>query len=181
MKFIKLAKLFSDLEATTKRLEMIDILSDFFKIIKKNQEIDDLDKILYLLQGKLVSNIKEFPKMGLAEKMPIEALSIHSGVNKEKIKQILLKKGDIGAAAEIILSKQKKKQRSLLEYGKENASKHSSIQISELYSELKKIAKTEGSGSHDIKLGILRGLLRKFSQLFALLQCLAWLQEQHFK
>ncbi|MFX0071788.1 MAG: ATP-dependent DNA ligase [Candidatus Hermodarchaeota archaeon] len=165
MKFNKLAKLFSDLEATTKRLEMIDILSDFFKIIKQSQEIDDLDKIIYLLQGKLVSNIKEFPKMGLAEKTLIEALSIHSGVNREKIKQVLLKKGDIGATAEIILSKQKKKQRSLLEYGEKDTVTYSSLEISGLYSELKKIAKTEGSGSHDIKLGILRGLLRKLSPL----------------
>jgi len=86
MKFSKLAQLFSELESTTKRLEMIDILSIFFKQIKENKYYDDLDKIIYLLQGKLVSNIKQFPKMGIAEKMIIEALSIHSGIGKNKIK-----------------------------------------------------------------------------------------------
>jgi len=84
MKFKTLAILFSDLEATPKRLEMIDILSTFFENIKKNNEFQDLDKIIYLLQGQLVSNIKQFPKIGLAEKMIIEALSLHSTIEKKK-------------------------------------------------------------------------------------------------
>ena len=84
---------------------MIDILSSFFNEIKDRENYEDLDKIIYLLQGQLVSNIKQFPKMGIAEKMLIEALSIHSGINKGKIKEVLIKKGDVGAAAELILSK----------------------------------------------------------------------------
>ena len=81
MKFNKLARLFSDLESTTKRLEMIDFLSNFFAEIKQNKNFEDLDKIVYLLQGELVSNIKQFPKLGIAEKMIIEALSVHSGID----------------------------------------------------------------------------------------------------
>ena len=84
MKFKSLATLFSDLESTTKRLEMIDILSEFFRGVKERKDFKDLDKIIYLLQGKLVSNIKQFPKIGLAEKMIIEALSLHSGIDKKK-------------------------------------------------------------------------------------------------
>ncbi|TFG26523.1 MAG: ATP-dependent DNA ligase [Promethearchaeota archaeon] len=165
MKFSKLAQLFSNLESTTKRLEMTDMLSEFFKNINDRRQFDDLDQIIYLLQGQLVSNIKQFPKMGIAEKMLIEALSIHSGIDKKRIKQILVKKGDIGATAEEILSTQLKKQKSLLDFGSKVPSNQSSLEISELYSELKKIAQTEGSGSHDIKLGILRGLMRKCSPL----------------
>ena len=115
MKFYELAQLLSKLENTSKRLEMIDILSNFFKEIKLKNDYDELDKIIYLLQGQLVSNIKQFPKMGIAEKMIIEALSLHSGINKPKIKQILVKKGDIGATAELILSK-KKKQKSIFDF-----------------------------------------------------------------
>lgn len=164
MKFSKLAQLFSELESTTKRLEMIDILSNFFKLIKENRAFDDLEKVIYLLQGQLASNIKQFPKMGIAEKMIIEAVSVHTGINKEKIKQILVKKGDVGAAAELILSK-KKMQKSLTDFRKDIATESNSLEINELYSELIKIAKTEGPGSHDIKLGILRGLMGKFSPL----------------
>jgi len=158
MKFYELAQLFSKLENTSKRLEMTDILSNFFKEIKLKNDYDELDKIIYLLQGQLVSNIKQFPKMGIAEKMIIEALSLHSGINKTKIKQILVKKGDIGATAKLILSK-KKKQKSLFDF-ENDSSKIDSIEITELYAELKRIAKTGGSGSHDVKLGILRGLMK---------------------
>jgi len=164
MKFNKLSQLFSELESTTKRLEMIDLLSKFFKEIKQSQDFEDLDKIIYLLQGQLAPNIKQFPKMGIAEKMIIEALTIHSGVDVKRIKEVLVKKGDIGATAELILSK-KKKQKSLFDYHQNDEILGTSLSISELYSELKRIALSEGAGSHDTKLGILRGLMRKCSPL----------------
>ncbi|MFX1278100.1 MAG: ATP-dependent DNA ligase [Promethearchaeota archaeon] len=164
MKFNKLAHLFSALENTTKRLEMIDILSSFFEDIRKTGDFKDLDKIIYLLQGQLVPNIKQFPKMGIAEKMIIEALALHSGLESKRIKEVLVKQGDIGATAEFILLK-KKKQKSLFDYNQSDDNSELSLKISELYAELKKIALTEGTGSHDVKLGILRGLIRRSSPL----------------
>ena len=131
MRFNKLSQLFSDLESTTKRLEMIDILSNFFIELKKSKDFEDLDKIIYLLQGQLAPNIKQFPKMGIAEKMIIEALSIHSGIDSKRIKEVLVKKGDIGAAAELILSK-KKKQKSLLDFKEIDEDTGASLTISEL-------------------------------------------------
>lgn len=162
MKFKILADLFSKLASTSKRLEMIDFLSNFFLEIKKKGDFSDLDKIIYLLQGQLVSNIKQFPKLGLAEKMIIEALSLHSGINGKEIKRILLKEGDIGATAELILSK-KKKQRSLFDFDSGLEETESSLDIAELYSALQKIATAEGAGSQDVKLGVLRSLMRKSS------------------
>jgi DNA ligase-1 len=164
MKFQKLAKLFSDLESTSKRLEMIDYLSEFFKKIKQNKELEDLKKIIYLLQGQLVSNIKQAPKIGIAEKMIIEALSLHSGIDKKNIKQVLIKKGDIGATAELILGK-RKKQRSLFDFNANNEGAESSLEISDLYKALQKISITEGPGSHDTKLATLRGLMSKSTPL----------------
>jgi DNA ligase-1 len=102
--------------------------------------------------------------MGLAEKMIIEALSVHSGIEGKRIKEVLKKQGDIGATAELILKK-KKTQKSLFDYNQNEEGSNSSLEISELYSALKKIALTEGVGSHDIKLGILRGLMRRSSPL----------------
>ena len=46
MRFNALALLFSELESTTKRLEMIDKLSTFFENIKKSKNFEDLDKII---------------------------------------------------------------------------------------------------------------------------------------
>jgi len=164
MKFKNLAHLFSALESTSKRLEMIDLLSRFFAEVKKSNDFEDLDKIIYLLQGELVSNIKQFPKIGLAERMIIEALTLHSGINRNKVKEILIKKGDIGATAELILAK-KKKQKSLFDFEDKPSELEPSLEISELYLALQKIALSEGAGSQDAKLGILRGLMRKSSPL----------------
>jgi DNA ligase 1 len=163
MKFKKLANLFFKLESTSKRLEMIDQLSNFFQEIKDSKNYEDVDKIVYLLQGQLVSNIKQAPKIGIAEKMIIEALSVHSGIEGTKVKDILLKKGDIGVTAEIILSK-KKKQKSLFDFDNKVSDKET-LNISEIYQALKKIAETEGVGSHDSKLGILRSLMTRCSPL----------------
>ncbi len=164
MKFQTLAKLFDALESTSKRLEMTGLLASFFSEIKSSGDFNDLDKIIYLLEGQLVSNIKKFPKLGIAEKMLIQALKIPSGISTERIKQKVIEKGDIGAAAEEIL-KNKKTQKSLIEFNKDKENEQSSLEIQELYSELEKIATTEGTGSQDIKLGILRGLMRKCSPL----------------
>jgi len=164
MKFQKLAQLFSDLESTSKRLEMIELLSDFFKKVKEENIKEDLKKIIYLLQGQLVSNIKQAPKIGIAEKMIIEALSLHSGIAKKDIKEVLIKKGDIGAAAELILEK-KKKQRTLYDFNLNNDVAESMLEISDLYKSLQKISETEGPGSHDTKLAVLRGLMSKSTPL----------------
>lgn len=164
MKFKILATLFSNLESTTKRLEMIDFLSVFFEEVKRSNIYEDLDKIIYLLQGELVSNIKQFPKIGLAEKMIIEALTLHSGIDKKKVKEILIKKGDIGATAELILAN-RRTQMSLFDFEDSPSESEPSLEISELYLALQKIALSEGAGSQDAKLGILRGLMRKCSPL----------------
>lgn len=164
MKFKDLAELLLKLENTSKRLEMIEILSNFFKKIKISGEYDDLDKIVYLLQGQLVSNIKQAPKIGVAEKMIIEALSLHSGVESDKIKDTINKTGDIGITAEYILTK-KKKQKSLFDFSENLQKNKEDLEIQEIYSALQRMSITEGSGSHDKKLGILRGLMSKCSAL----------------
>jgi len=164
MKFKTLAVLFSDLESTPKRLEMIDILSKFFGNIKEIKDFKDLDKIIYLLQGQLVSNIKQFPKIGLAEKMIIEALSLHSTIEKKKIKEVLIKSGDIGATAELVLTK-KKEQKYIFDFEDKLIGLESLLEISELYSALQKIALSEGAGSQESKLRILRDLMSKSSPL----------------
>ncbi len=159
MEFKELTKVFASLEKTSKRLEMIDILSTFFRKLKESKKFEDFDKIIYLSQGQLTSNIKQFPKIGIAEKMIIEALSTHSGLDDTKIKKILVKKGDIGSTAEIIL-KNRKQQQTLFAETK-------TLTVSEIYSELLKISQASGKGSQDIKLRSLRGLIGKCSSLEA--------------
>ncbi|GAG98193.1 unnamed protein product, partial [marine sediment metagenome] len=53
MEFKDLTKIFASLEETSKRLEMIDILSTFFRELKKSNKYEDFDKVIYLSQGQL--------------------------------------------------------------------------------------------------------------------------------
>jgi DNA ligase-1 len=164
MKFSKLAHLLSELENTTKRLEKIDILSSFFKEIKQSNNFADLDKIIYLLQGQLVSNIKQFPKMGLAEKSLIETLTEPARLKAELIKEELIKLGDIGATAEKILSK-KKELTDITTFAIEKHITKPSIELSELYLELIKIARTEGTGAQKSKITTLRKVIDKLTPI----------------
>ena len=51
MKFSKLADYYEKLEATPKRLELVDILSRLFK----EANADEIGKICYLIQGRVAS------------------------------------------------------------------------------------------------------------------------------
>ena len=53
---------------------------------------------------------KEILKLNLPEKIIIEALSLHSGYSKEKIKDLLRKTGDIGDMAYIVCKNKIQKQ-----------------------------------------------------------------------
>ncbi|MHA1468760.1 MAG: ATP-dependent DNA ligase, partial [Promethearchaeota archaeon] len=165
MKFYELAQLFSILENTSKRLEMTDILSNFFKGIKQSNNFDDLNKIIYLLEGQLVSNIKQFPKMGIAEKTLIEALKTPSGWNDDDIKKKLREFGDIGATAEYILIH--KKEGSITRFIFKETIEKPSIEISELHSRLIKITKIGGEKSQPKKLKIIEKILFDITPLEA--------------
>jgi len=47
MYYEELANIYSELGKTTKRLEKVDIISEFLKKVSK----DELSKVIYLLQG----------------------------------------------------------------------------------------------------------------------------------
>ncbi|MEM2933089.1 MAG: DNA ligase, partial [Candidatus Pacearchaeota archaeon] len=64
MLFSKLAEVFEKLEATTKRLEMFEILSEFFKKVSK----EEIDKIVYFCEEQLLPPFKGV-EIGMAEKM----------------------------------------------------------------------------------------------------------------
>ncbi len=147
MFFSELSETLEKLDATTKRLEMFEILSSFFK--KSNSS--EIDKLVYFLQEKLLPNFYGI-EMGIAEKMVTKSLSKASGLSEEKIEILFKKKGDLGLVAEEILSK---KQPTLF--------KTKEPTINEVYEELLKIAKISGDGSNSRKIDMLTGLITRVS------------------
>lgn len=144
MKYAEIADIYEKIEATSKRLEMTDLLVDLIKRTPKNL----LDKIVYLTQGKLYPDF-EGVEIGVAERSAIKALARASGRNENEIEADLQKSGDIGETAQKILAK--KRQSTL------GAQK--TLTVQRVYETLDKMANTVGSGTVDTKLTLLTGLL----------------------
>ena len=106
MDFNELVEFYERIGATTKRLEITDILSELFEVCKKPENHEDLSKIIYLTQGRLVSEIEDWPKFGMAEKSIIQALVRFTGVDSNTIKKLINKFGDVGEATQELLTQQ---------------------------------------------------------------------------
>ena len=61
MKFAQLAEFFGQMEATTKRLELTEILVELLK----NTPVEVISKVVYLIQGKIRPNF-EGVELGIA-------------------------------------------------------------------------------------------------------------------
>lgn len=128
---------------TSSRLELTDHLVALFK----NTPPQILDKVVYLIQGKIAPDYEGI-ELGLAEKMVIRAISISSAVTNERILQIYRKTGDLGDTAKIIM--EKKVQTTL---------SSEKVTVERITATFDKISKTAGKGSQEVKLRLLSSLL----------------------
>src|SRR3989338_1626626 len=95
MKFSKLAQYYEKLEATSKRLELVDILSKLFK----EASSDEIGKICYLIQGR-VAPFFEPVELGMAESMVAQAVGRAYGKSKEEVIKHYRQLGNMGLAAQ---------------------------------------------------------------------------------
>jgi len=144
MNYAEIASAYEKIEATTKRLEMTDLLVELLKATPKSL----LNRVVYLTQGKLYPDF-EGVEIGVAERSAIKALARASGRKESEIETDLQKSGDVGKTAECFLTKRKQ---SML--GTQKA-----LTVQRVYETLDKMAKTSGSGAVDTKLNLLTGLL----------------------
>ena len=102
MNYAEIADAYEKIEATTKRLEMTDLLVALLKATPKNL----LDKVVYLTQGKLYPDFEGI-EIGVAERSAIKALARASGRKESEIETDLKKSGDIGETAQSFLVKRR--------------------------------------------------------------------------
>ncbi|MBI4837864.1 MAG: ATP-dependent DNA ligase [Nitrospirae bacterium] len=138
MKFARLTGYFEELEATSKRLEMFEILARLFN----EASAKDIDKIIYLSQGQLLPPFKNI-EMGMSEKLLIKALSDASQSPTKKVEEVFRKTGDLGETAEELLK-----------------NRGEGLSVGKAYDELTDIAHTGGTGSVEKKISLLSNLLR---------------------
>ncbi len=162
MDFNQVVDFYERIAQTQKRLEIINILAELFEECYESQNYDELQKIIYLSQGQLVSELNEWPKFGVAEKMVIQALVKYMGIPAKKIKDLINKQGDVGKTVEIFLEKRgsKKISYSMDAFTSKATTSKKKLEINHLYSELKKLAHISGAGSQETKINIITGLFR---------------------
>ncbi len=137
------AEVYEKIESTTKRLEMTDLLVEFFKKTPK----DVIDKVVYLTQGKLYPDFIGV-EIGIAERLAIRAIAKAAGRSEKEIESDLAKTGDLGETAQHFL--ERKRQLSFF---------RKPLTVERVYQTLDKIARASGEGSIDLKINLLAGLL----------------------
>ncbi len=151
MKFRYLAEKFRELEGTTKRLEMTDLLAEIFE----KADAEEIDKIIYLIQGQVKPPFKGID-IGLGEKYIERAVAIATGYSQEEVSEKFSDTGDLGEAASDL--KEKELQQSL---GQRE------LTVKDVYEGFMKIAKASGEGSEDRKIKIMAELINNASPLEA--------------
>ena len=151
LKFLELANVFEQIDATTKRLEMTSLLVD---LVKKTPA-EEIRKVVYLLQGKLYPDYEGI-ELGLAEKLLIKAVAEVTGRTEKVVDSDYKKTGDLGSTVEKLA--EKKSQMTL--------SKRS-LTVSSVYGTFDKVAHATGPGSVETKIRLLISLLNDASPLEA--------------
>ncbi len=144
MRFAQLVEYFERLEATTKRLEMFDILSELFRACDR----EEIDKVVYFCQEQLLPPFRGV-EIGMAEKLILRAIARAAGVSETEVARLNREHGDPGLAAEELLRRRK--------------TSPAGLHVREVYEALLQIAQTAGEGSVERKVQMLAALLQQSS------------------
>ena len=143
MKYAVIADAYEKIEATSKRLEMTDLLVGLLKETPK----DLIGKVAYLTQGRIHPDFVGI-EIGVAEKLAAKALVRAAGRQESDVEEDLKRSGDIGETAQKFLGS--KRQVTFFQ---------EPLTVQKVYETLDKMAMTSGSGAVDLKLSLLAGLL----------------------
>jgi DNA ligase-1 len=158
MPFSVLAETFERLERVTARTQMILLLVDLFRKTPK----ETIDKVVYLIQGKLWPDWKGLPELGMGEKLLIKAAAVGLQVSESTVEALAKKVGDVGLAIEMLKKEKAGKAApasGLLAFMKPPAGSQAGLTVERVYDTLARVARAQGEGSRDIKLKLLAGLL----------------------
>lgn len=143
MKYSVIADAYEKIEATSKRLEMTDLLVNLLK----NTPKELIGKVAYLTQGRIHPDFSGI-EIGVAEKSAIKALARASGRRETEIEDDIKHTGDVGETAQKFLANKRQ-----VTFSQEP------LTVQKVYETLDKMAASSGSGAVDQKLSLLAGLL----------------------
>ncbi|KZT02686.1 ATP-dependent DNA ligase [Laetiporus sulphureus 93-53] len=147
--YLALVKVFSLIEATTKRLEKTALLTAFFLLVIQRSAKGDSKSLLqsvYLCINRLSPDYEGI-ELGIGESLLVKAISESTGRSLAVVKADLKKKGDLG----LVAMASKNSQTTLL--------KPKPLTVPNVFSSLKEIALSSGQKSQEKKVSIITKLL----------------------
>src|SRR2546422_283887 len=143
MQFARVVDVYEKIEATTKRLEMTELLVGLLRETPK----EDLDKVVYLTQGRIHPDYAGI-ELGLAEKMVIRVLAHATGLDDARVARLWKEKGDLGLVAQEAIAARRQK-----------PLESTPLSVSKVHQHLDAIARESGEGSQERKVRLLSELL----------------------
>lgn len=138
MRYTQLATSFEDLEATSSRLALVQILAQLFG----EASAEEIEKLVYLCQGRLAP-FYEPVELGTGEKLVEAAMADAYGVPREEVHRLYQREGDLGMVAARL-----------------GAATAHDYAVLEVYERLMAIAQSQGPGSVERRVSLLADLLR---------------------
>ncbi len=154
MPFKEIAETFEKIEMISSRTQMTVLLVNLFK--KTPSEI--IDRVVYILQGRLWPDWKGLPELGIGEKMLIKAIALATHAKESEVESLFKTLGDLGKTAEALKRKAEEKSAKMVSILSFIPAKKE-LTVNHVYDTLVRIAMAQGEGSRDIKLKLLAGLL----------------------
>jgi DNA ligase-1 len=153
LEFEEVARILDQMEKITSRTQLTLLL---VSILKKTPA-RVIDRVVYLIQGKIGPEWKDLPELGVGEKMLVKAISLAYRTSEAQVERLYKSIGDLGRVAEALCSRAKRAPSSGLLAFME--AERAVLTVSRVYDTLLRIAYAQGEGSRDLKLRLLSGLL----------------------
>ena len=149
MEFAKLAHTFEELEGTSSRLALIELLTELFRSIAHPEEIE---QVCYLVQGRVAPFFVAL-EMGMAEKSVARSIAVAYHATPEHVAALYATLGDLGLVAGQV--------------NKEAGIVPTVLSVDEVFQGLKAIAQTTGKGAVEQKIARLADLLTRVDSVSA--------------
>ncbi len=148
MQFAQLARFFDELERTSSRKALVQILAGIFA----SADAGEVEKVAYLCQGRLVPFFQPL-EIGMGEKLVAEAIARAYDEPRPEVLRRYGELGDLGLVAAALA-------------GRRSAAP-ADLSLLQVYEDLYRISTTSGSGSVEAKLARLAELLRRVDPVSA--------------
>ena len=139
-----LVSVYERLEATTKRLEMTDLLVQLFKKVPPKE----VKEVVYLTEGRIAPDYAGV-ELGLAEKLVIRVLAQVTDLEEKRVQALWKEKGDLGLVAEEAIRERR-----------QAALTSDALTVRKVFENLMAIALAAGEGSQQMKIDKLSELLQ---------------------